>query len=405
MFSTALEKKEGVGTPITTQTARQMWSAVGSMAMCVALLIASEFMPVSLLTPIAADLHATQGMAGQAISISGLFAVVTSVLIATLSGRFDRRQVLLVLTGLMALSLVLIALAHNFVLLMVARAVLGIAIGGFWSLATATVMRLVPEETVPKALAAIYTGNAVATAFAAPIGSFLGGLIGWRGVFWALVPFALLNLAWQWMSLPSLPPQGANPVSKLVELLKRRYVALAMLGAMLTFSGAFTTFTYLRPFLEGVTKVSLPQLSLLLMCLGVAGFIGTYGAGMGIKNHLYGLLRWLPLTLCGVTLCLLLLGHSIWAVAPTLFLWGAINSAIPVCWSTWLAKAISDEPESGGGLLVGAVQLSILLGAALGGLLLDHLSIVATYLGGATLLVLAVLTVGNGKRIQPASNV
>ena len=68
----------------------QAWSAVGSMTLCVALLIASEFMPVSLLTPIAADLKATEGMAGQAISISGLFALVTSLFIANIAGRFDR---------------------------------------------------------------------------------------------------------------------------------------------------------------------------------------------------------------------------------------------------------------------------------------------------------------------------
>jgi len=79
------------------------------MALCVALLIASEFMPVSLLTPIAHDLHATEGLAGQAISISGLFAVVTSVLIATVAGRFDRRHVLMGLTLIMLVSLILIA--------------------------------------------------------------------------------------------------------------------------------------------------------------------------------------------------------------------------------------------------------------------------------------------------------
>src|SRR5436309_4043424 len=90
---------------------RQTWSAVGSMALCVALLIASEFMPISLLTPIARDLHATTGMAGQAISISGLFAVVTSLLIATFAARFDRRDVLMGLTAVMLLSLVVIAIA------------------------------------------------------------------------------------------------------------------------------------------------------------------------------------------------------------------------------------------------------------------------------------------------------
>src|SRR5881227_3402368 len=114
------------------QSPRQTWSAVGSMALCVALLIASEFMPVSLLTPIAHDLHATEGMAGQSISISGLFAVVTSLFIATLAGRFDRRHVLMGLTGVMLFSLVLIAEAPNLAMLMVARALLGVVIGGFW---------------------------------------------------------------------------------------------------------------------------------------------------------------------------------------------------------------------------------------------------------------------------------
>lgn len=380
---------------------KQTWSAVGSMAMCVALLIASEFMPASLLTPIAHDLHATEGMAGQAISISGLFAVVTSVFIATLAGRFDRRHVLVGMTGLMLCSLILIAEAPNFAILMVARAILGVVIGGFWSLATATVMRLVPAASVPKALGVVYTGNAVATAFAAPIGSYFGGIIGWRGVFWALVPFAAVTMIWQWFSLPTMPPQAANPVSKLVGLLQRRNVAFAMIGVMLTFSGAFSAFTYFRPFLENYTHVTLPQLSLLLLGLGLAGFLGTYGASAMLKGHLYPLLRWLPIALAGATLGLLLVGHILWAVALVMIAWGAINSAIPVCWSTWLSEGINDEPESGGGLLVGAIQLSIMLGASLGGILLDHVSIAATLVGATVLLLLSSLVIGDGNRLMP----
>jgi predicted MFS family arabinose efflux permease len=281
---------ETIPTAQADLSARQTWSAVGSMALCVALLIASEFMPVSLLTPIAHDLHATEGMAGQAISISGLFAVGTSLFIATIAGRLDRRYVLIGMTALMLCSLILIAVAPNFVMLMVARAILGVVIGGFWSLATATIMRLVPGPSVPKALGVVYTGNAVATAFAAPIGSYFGGIIGWRGVFWALAPLTVVAMIWQWISLPAMPPQASNPVSKLVGLLKRRNVAFAMIGVMLTFSGAFATFTYLRPFLETYTHVTLPQLSLLLLGLGMAGFIGTYGASALLKGYLYSLL-------------------------------------------------------------------------------------------------------------------
>ena len=375
------------------------------MALCVSMLIAAEFMPVSLLTPIAHDLRATEGMAGQAISISGLFAVVTSLLIATVAGRYNRRHVLLGLTGVMLASMILIAVAPNFLVLMIARALLGVVVGGFWSLATATVMRLVPEETVPKALGIIYTGNAVATAFAAPIGSYVGGIIGWRGVFWALTPFVVVTLIWQWLSLPSMEPQTTNPVGKLLGLLKRRHVAFAMAGVMLTFAGAFAGFTYLRPFLESYTHVSLPQLSLLLLGLGLSGFAGTYGASALVGRHLFSLLCGLPMALAAVTIGLLAVGHSLWGVAVMMVLWGTLNSAIPVAWSTWLSKGIRDEPESGGGLMVGAIQLAIMLGAGFGGLLLDHLSIAATFIGSAVLLAIASVAVGNGESISPAGGI
>src|SRR3954469_23716127 len=87
--------------PPAAHRSHAAWSAVGSMTLCVALLIASEFMPVSLLTPIAQDLGATEGMAGQAISVSAMFAFVTSLLIATIASRFDRRHVLVALTACM----------------------------------------------------------------------------------------------------------------------------------------------------------------------------------------------------------------------------------------------------------------------------------------------------------------
>lgn len=384
-----------------TLSVKNSRSAVLSMSLCVAMLIAAEFMPVSLLTPIAADLRATDGMAGQAISVSGLFAVLASLTIASITSRFDRRNVLLSLTVVMLVSLVMIAMAPNFTLLMVARALLGIVIGGFWSLATATVTRLVSAEALPNALGTMYMGNAVATAFAAPVGSYLGGLIGWRGVFWALVPIVCFNLFWQWRSLPSMLPQKTTSISGQLALLGRRNVRFAVPAVMLTFAGAFSCFTYFRPFLEGETHVNLPQLSLLLFGLGVAGFIGTRGASTVLGTHLYRLLRWLPFALALITVLLLEVGSMYWPVAISLIAWGAVNSAIPVSWSAWIAHGIGDQPESGGGLIVAAIQLSILLGGAIGGALLDHVSINATFWGGATLLVMASLLVGDGSRIMP----
>ena len=104
-----------------------------------------------------------------------------------------------------------VALAPNFAVLMVGRALLGVSIGGFWAMSTATVMRLVPADRVPHALALLNGGNALAATIAAPLGSYVGSLIGWRGAFFSVVPLAAVALAWQFMSLPSMRPRTARP--------------------------------------------------------------------------------------------------------------------------------------------------------------------------------------------------
>jgi predicted MFS family arabinose efflux permease len=251
------------------------------------------------------------------------------------------------LTGVMLASLILIAVAPNFLVLMIARALLGVVVGGFWSLSTATEMRLVPEETVPKALGIIYTGLAVASAFAAPIGSYVGGIIGWRGVFWAMTPLAVVTLICQWLSLPSMEPQTAKPVGKLFWLLKRRHIAFAMAGVMLTYAGVFASFTYLRPFLESYTHVSLPQLSLLLLGLGLARFAGTYGASALVGRHLFSLLCGLPMALAAVTI-------GLPAPAPLWLYMAAIERGLHVLCEKSLAmtsaeaRRLTDAAEAAG---------------------------------------------------------
>jgi predicted MFS family arabinose efflux permease len=381
---------------------RQVWSAVASMAMCAAMLIASEFMPVSLLTPIASDLHASVGMAGQAISISGLFAVVTSLLIPLVTNRFERRHILAALAALMLISLSLVAEANSFETLMIARALLGVAVGGFWSLATATIMQLVPENSVSKALGILYTGNAVATSFAAPIGSYLGNIIGWRGVFWTLVPIVAVNLVLLLITVPLMRDRAAQSSGNALSLLRRSHVALAMLAVMLTFAGAFATFTYFRPFFETYTHVDAPELSILLLGMGLAGFAGTYFASSVTDSHLFQLMMGLPIALAAITFAMLPVGGNYWAVAALVCGWGALNAAIPVAWSTWLSKGVKDSPESGGGLMVASIQLSIMLGAEFGGALLDHFSVRAAFFGGGALLIVASIVVRIVRRLQPS---
>ena len=368
------------------------WAAVFAMSLAAFALVASEFMPVSLLTPLAADLQISEGQAGQGISVSGLFALLTSLVIAAVAARVERKRLLLALTVLMILSGTVVALAPNYLTFMLGRALIGVAIGGFWSLSAATAMRLVPTAQVPRALAIVNGGNALATVIAAPLGSFLGALIGWRGAFFCVVPVAVAAGLWLLFSLPAIKVQGQAKTGNVLRLFKQTPVALGMLAISGFFMGQFMLFTYLRPFLESATRVSTSTLSLLLLVLGLAGLAGTVLIERMLKNRLYPVLIAIPLIMAVIAVALVAFGGSPITTAVLLGCWGFVATAAPVGWWTWLAQVLPDDAEAGGGLMVAIIQLAITAGATVGGLAFDHSGYQATFeLSAATLGVAALL--------------
>src|SRR5215213_9090373 len=375
------------------------WGAVFALTLCVSTLIASEFMPVSLLTPIASDLHLTEGQAGQAISLSGIFAVVTSLSISGLTSRWDRRTVLLVLALLLIVSGTVVTFAPNYTVLMVGRAVLGIAIGGFWSMSAAAVMRLVPGDSVPRALAILQGGTALSSIVAAPLGSFLGGYIGWRGAFFCVVPLAAVALVWLLARLPSMRSERRAGSGNVFKLLRRPVVASGMVAITLFFMGQFALFTYLRPFLEMVTHVDVPTLSLILLLLGITGLIGTTLVGSFLKNGMYGVMIAIPLAMALIAVALIAFGSWLAGTAFLLGAWGLLGTPAPVAWNTWLTRTLPDDAEAGGGLMVAAIQLAITLGATVGGLLFAMSGYQSTFSASAAMLAAAGLMAWVTKRV------
>ncbi len=362
------------------------------MTLCVFALIASEFLPVSLLTPIAADLRVSEGLAGYGIAISGVFAVITSLSISSLAGSMNRKTLLLLLTGLMCISGVIVGLAPNYIIYMIGRALIGVVIGGFWSMSAAVAMRLVPSHSVPRALAIFNGGNALATVMAAPLGSYLGGIIGWRGAFFCLVPVALVALVWQWISLPPMKAEAREAgTGNVFQLLRNRLVTFGMLGVGVFFMGQFVLFTYVRPFLETVTRVDVPMLSMTLLVIGVAGFIGTTLIGTFLKVGLYRTLIFIPLLMAVIALALIAFGGIVAVVITLLGLWGLVATAAPVGWWSWLAGSLPKDAEAGGGLMVAVIQLSIALGSTVGGILFDGSGYRMTFITSASILLIAAL--------------
>jgi predicted MFS family arabinose efflux permease len=381
---------------------RTGWSAVFALTLCVSTLIASEFMPVSILSPIAADLHLTQGAAGQAISISGLFAVLTSLSLASLSRGVDRRVLLLGLTLLMLVSGLTVAFAPNYFVFMTGRALIGVVIGGFWSMSAATVMRLVPEDQVPRALGLLNGGNALATTIAAPLGSFLGQYIGWRGAFFVVVPLAAITFAWQWLTLPAMPSDRTARTASALGVLRRPAARIGALAVALLFAGQFALFTYVRPFLEGVTQLGVSTLSIVLLLMGAGGLFGTWLFGRFVARSLSATLILAPVALALIAGGLVALGRFALPTALLLTLWGVVGTGAPVAWWTWVARRFPDDAEAGGGLLVAVIQLAITFGAAGGGLLFDAGGYRATFLTSAALLVAGALVAAVDARVARA---
>jgi len=385
----------------TSAPAPAAWAAVISMTLGVFGLVTAEFLPVSLLTPMADDLRITEGMAGQAMSATAILALITSLLTATVTRKIDRRHVLLGFSVLLIAANIMIALAPNFAVLLTGRMLLGIALGGFWTMSAATIMRLVPEKNVPRALAIMFSGVSAATVFAAPLGSYLGDVIGWRNVFMAASLLGVLALVVQFATLPKMPPRGRATLRTLIEVINRPRMKFGLLSLVLIITGHFALFTYVRPFLENVSGVTTAGVSGILLGFGVANFIGTYVGGALIARSLRMTIALMPMImgLAGVGMVAI-----DGAVAPTTVLvaiWGMAFGGVPVAWSTWITRTVPDEAESGGGLLVAGFQLAIATGAAVGGLVFDTSGALGVFTIAGFLLLAASIIVTLGLRTAP----
>ncbi len=208
------------GQPFADAVSRPNWSAVFAVAFCVACLITVEFLPVSLLTPMALDLGVSEGVAGQSVTVTAFIAMFASLFITHVIGKTDRRLVVIAFSVLLTLSCLLVSFADNFTLLLVGRACLGLALGGFWAMSASLTMRLVPARSIPKALSVIFGAVSVALVIAAPLGSFLGGIIGWRQVFNAAALMGFVCIVWVWKALPAMPGQSEHH-QNMFGLLKR----------------------------------------------------------------------------------------------------------------------------------------------------------------------------------------
>ena len=248
------------------------WAGVVSLSLGVFGLVTAEFLPASLLTPMSHDLGVSIGAAGQSVTMTAVVGAIAGPAIVVGTSRFDRRYTLLGLTTLLIVSSLIAALSSGMTMLLLSRALLGIGLGGFWAMSLALAMRLVPERLMPRAMAIIMGGVSAATVCAAPVGAWVGEMMGWRSAFVITGVLGVVALLVQALTLPAMPSTGPANLGTMAIVLRRPAIRIGLLTILLVVAGHFAGFTFIRPFLEDVPHFGVEGVSGILLAFGIGGF-------------------------------------------------------------------------------------------------------------------------------------
>jgi len=348
------------------------WIGITSLTIGVFGLVTAEFLPASLLTAMSADLGVSDGAAGQAVTATALVAAAAALTIPVVTRSINRKYVVLTLTLLLLISNALAANASTLITLILSRVMLGIALGGFWSMAAALAMRLVPEKLFARGMSIILMGVSVATVCAAPIGAYMGSHWGWRSPFFVAALVSFLTLLFQFFAIPSLPPKDNPSLKVMFHLLGRVDVRVALLAVLASVSGHFAGFTYIRPLLEQITHLSVDSISAVLLGYGVGGFFGNFVGGFIAERSERNAIIFGSALIASIAATLCIAGNSAFIVYIAIAMWGFAFGAFPVGFQTWIVRAAPDHAEAAGGVLVAAFQIAIASGAIGGGIVVNH---------------------------------
>ncbi|WP_061159390.1 MFS transporter [Caballeronia temeraria] len=371
-------------------TSMRQWLAVIAVAVSAFAFVTAEFLPVGLLPQIAHDLGVSPGVAGLMVTTPGVMAAIFAPTLIVSAGRTDRRYVFLLLTAVLLIANLVSALANNLPVMLAGRALLGAALGGFWTLATAAAPRLVQPKDAAKATATILTGVTLATVVGVPLGTFIASFASWRLSFAATAGLVAVALVAQALLVPSLPSASALRVADFKKLLARPHTRLSMLMVALVFGAHFSTYTYIAPLLE--QDFSLSTITLLLFGFGLVGFFSNALMSMAVSGHLKKSVAMMILLLLGAMSSMLLLEHSLIGETAGMLLWGIAFGALPLCFSVWIQRGTADLPEAGSAMFVSIIQVAIAVGSAVGGTIVDRAGVHADFTLGLGLALLGLVT-------------
>ncbi|GAA3511177.1 putative MFS family arabinose efflux permease [Streptosporangium album] len=378
------------------------WLAVVSVMSGIFSIVTAEILPIGLLTSVGADFDVSDGAAGLMMTVPGVLAAIAAPAVTVATGRLDRRLMLCALMLLLAVADFLAAAAPAYWVMVVSRILVGLVIGGFWSIGAGLAVRLVRAEQVGTATAVIFSAVPLGSVLGVPAGTLIGHLMGWRAAFVVMgvmtvgVFLALIVL------VPPLPAVQVTRLKVLGDLIRGTGIRVGLVLTFLIVTAHFGTYTYVTPFLQQVTRVSPGLITTFLLAYGVAGIVGNFIAGVTVTRDLRATFAVSGCVLAGATSLLPVLGRGETGAIVLLVLWGLAYGAVPVCSQTWFSTSAPHATEAASILFTSSFQATIAIGALLGGVVVDAASPSAVMVCGGAIATLMVLTVAAGQA-RPSS--
>lgn len=370
------------------------WPAVVAIMAGIFAIVTAEILPIGLLLPIASEFGVTAGISGAMMAIPGLVAAVAAPLATAVTARTDRRVMLVVWMAVLTASNLISAIAGEYWMILAARVLVGVVIGGFWSIGAGLAGRLVADARVARATSTIFLAVPLGSVLGVPLGTFVADVAGWRTAFVMLSGLSSAVLIALACTVPALPAADVTRLSVFGRLLRVRDIRIGLLVTFLVVLAHFGTYTYVSAFLEDVTGVGLASVSALLLVYGVAGLVGNVVAGSAMVRNLRATFGVAAALIALATLLLPVIGGHVAGALVLLVMWGLGYGAVPACSQTWLARASDGADEAASVLFTSSFQATIAMGALLGGVVIDGASSAALMLVGGAVAVVASVVVG-----------
>lgn len=364
----------------------------------------TEFVIVGLIPTMASDLQVSLPSAGLLVSLYALGVAVGAPVLTALTGKWNRKHVLLAVMSLFVAGNVMAWQAPGYNTLILARILTGLAHGVFFSIGSTIATGLVSKEKAASAIAIMFTGLTVALVTGVPLGTYIGQSFGWQATFLIVAVLGLVALIGSALLVPSNLKQP--PVTKLTSQLKvltQPHLLLVYAITALGYGGTFTAFTFLAPILEQVSGFGSSAIGLIMLVYGVSVAVGNiWGGKMADKM---GPIKALKVIFFGLATVLIVFNFS--AVNPiaavaTILVWGAFAfgnvPGLQVYVVQLAEKYTPDAVDVASGLNIAAFNVGIALGSWGGGLIVSNAGLMHTPWIGAVIVAIALaLTCLSGK--------